>query len=69
MLDYRSGNWPGWIELSGEMAVLARLLSGMRCTTNDRIALVSNYSQVCAKPLWQKPIWANPNTVASLINP
>ncbi|KAG0596659.1 hypothetical protein M758_UG273900 [Ceratodon purpureus] len=41
----RSGAWPGWIELSGKMAVLARLLSELRCKTDDRIVLVSNYTQ------------------------
>jgi hypothetical protein len=67
MLDCRSGNWPGWIELSGKMAVLARLLSELRCKTDDRIVLVSNYTQVRAQPLWQQPIWANLNTPTCLI--
>lgn len=35
-----------WIELSGKMAVLARLLANIRETTDDRIVLVSNYTQV-----------------------
>ncbi|KAL3681387.1 hypothetical protein R1sor_024343 [Riccia sorocarpa] len=34
-----------WIELSGKMAVLARLLANIRQTTDDRIVLVSNYTQ------------------------
>nr|PNR53914.1 hypothetical protein PHYPA_007589 [Physcomitrium patens] len=41
----RSSSWPDWIELSGKMAVLARLLSELRCKTDDRIVLVSNYTQ------------------------
>lgn len=47
----RSGSWIGWIELSGKMAVLARLLSELRCKTDDRIVLVSNYTQVLLYPM------------------
>jgi hypothetical protein len=35
-----------WVELSGKMHVLARLLGHLRQKTNDRIVLVSNYTQV-----------------------
>lgn len=46
----RSGTWTGgggiWVELSGKMNVLARLLSHLRQKTDDRIVLVSNYTQV-----------------------
>jgi len=46
----RSGAWTGadglWVELSGKMNVLARLLSELRQKTDDRIVLVSNYTQV-----------------------
>lgn len=46
----RSGSWTGghggWVELSGKMQVLARLLAQLRQRTNDRIVLVSNYTQV-----------------------
>lgn len=46
----RSGSWTGgdggWVELSGKMQVLARLLHQLRQRTNDRIVLVSNYTQV-----------------------
>ncbi|ONK67271.1 uncharacterized protein A4U43_C06F18410 [Asparagus officinalis] len=45
----RSGAWTGgggiWVELSGKMHVLARLLSHLRQKTDDRIVLVSNYTQ------------------------
>ncbi|KAJ1256270.1 hypothetical protein BS78_K054500 [Paspalum vaginatum] len=45
----RSGSWTGgggmWVELSGKMHVLARLLGHLRQKTNDRIVLVSNYTQ------------------------
>ncbi|XP_068642553.1 protein CHROMATIN REMODELING 25 isoform X2 [Aristolochia californica] len=45
----RSGSWTGghgiWVELSGKMHVLARLLAHLRQKTNDRIVLVSNYTQ------------------------
>ncbi|XP_020089943.1 DNA repair and recombination protein RAD54 isoform X2 [Ananas comosus] len=45
----RSGSWTGgggmWVELSGKMHVLARLLGHLRQRTNDRIVLVSNYTQ------------------------
>lgn len=47
----RSGSWTGgdgaWVELSGKMHVLARLLAHLRKRTDDRIVLVSNYTQVC----------------------
>lgn len=46
----RSGSWTGgdgaWVELSGKMHVLARLLAQLRQKTDDRIVLVSNYTQV-----------------------
>ncbi|KAK4487322.1 hypothetical protein RD792_006064 [Penstemon davidsonii] len=45
----RSGSWTGgdgiWVELSGKMHVLARLLAQLRQKTDDRIVLVSNYTQ------------------------
>ncbi|XP_074571282.1 DNA repair and recombination protein RAD54 [Curcuma longa] len=45
----RSGAWTGgagvWVELSGKMHVLARLLGHLRQKTDDRIVLVSNYTQ------------------------
>ncbi|KAK1402572.1 protein CHROMATIN REMODELING 25 [Heracleum sosnowskyi] len=45
----RSGSWSGgdgiWVELSGKMHVLARLLAQLRQRTDDRIVLVSNYTQ------------------------
>uniref|UniRef100_A0A453PN85 Helicase C-terminal domain-containing protein n=1 Tax=Aegilops tauschii subsp. strangulata TaxID=200361 RepID=A0A453PN85_AEGTS len=45
----RSGSWTGgggmWVELSGKMHVLARLLGHLRLKTDDRIVLVSNYTQ------------------------
>ncbi|KAH7679570.1 DNA helicase protein [Dioscorea alata] len=45
----RSGSWTGgggiWVELSGKMHVLARLLAHLRQNTDDRIVLVSNYTQ------------------------
>ncbi|KAL7002809.1 DNA-dependent ATPase protein rad54 [Sarracenia purpurea var. burkii] len=45
----RSGSWSGgegsWVELSGKMHVLARLLSQLHQRTDDRIVLVSNYTQ------------------------
>lgn len=48
----RSGAWTGgdgaWVELSGKMQVLARLLAHLRLKTDDRIVLVSNYTQVCS---------------------
>ncbi|XP_024532859.1 protein CHROMATIN REMODELING 25 [Selaginella moellendorffii] len=34
-----------WVKLSGKMFVLARLLENLRKKTNDRIVLVSNYTQ------------------------
>jgi hypothetical protein len=34
------------VELSGKMHVLARLLGHLRRRTDDRIVLVSNYTQV-----------------------
>ncbi|WCJ17659.1 DNA repair and recombination protein RAD54 [Euphorbia peplus] len=49
MFSGRSGSWTGgdgaWVELSGKMHVLARLLAHLRQKTNDRIVLVSNYTQ------------------------
>lgn len=46
----RAGSWTGgdgsWVELSGKMHVLARLLAHLRQRTDDRIVLVSNYTQV-----------------------
>ncbi|CAA6658879.1 unnamed protein product [Spirodela intermedia] len=45
----RSSSWTGgygiWVELSGKMQVLARLLANLRQKTDDRIVLVSNYTQ------------------------
>ncbi|XP_051135736.1 protein CHROMATIN REMODELING 25 isoform X2 [Andrographis paniculata] len=49
MFSGRSGMWTGgdgaWVELSGKMHVLARLLAQLRRRTDDRIVLVSNYTQ------------------------
>ncbi|KAL6218807.1 hypothetical protein ACLB2K_012016 [Fragaria x ananassa] len=49
MFSGRSGSWTGgdgaWVELSGKMQVLARLLAQLRNKTDDRIVLVSNYTQ------------------------
>ncbi|XP_050212084.1 protein CHROMATIN REMODELING 25 [Mercurialis annua] len=49
MFSGRSGAWTGgdgaWVELSGKMHVLARLLAHLRQRTDDRIVLVSNYTQ------------------------
>ncbi|KAJ4716327.1 protein CHROMATIN REMODELING 25 [Melia azedarach] len=49
MFSGRSGSWSGgdgaWVELSGKMHVLARLLAHLRQQTDDRIVLVSNYTQ------------------------
>ncbi|KAM1382281.1 hypothetical protein ACFX2F_034762 [Malus domestica] len=49
MFSGRSGSWTGgdgaWVELSGKMHVLARLLAHLRKKTDDRIVLVSNYTQ------------------------
>ncbi|KAL0334853.1 UNVERIFIED_CONTAM: protein CHROMATIN REMODELING 25 [Sesamum radiatum] len=49
MFSGRSGSWTGgdgvWVELSGKMHVLARLLAQLRHRTDDRIVLVSNYTQ------------------------
>lgn len=55
-LNYnRSGSWTGgdgaWVELSGKMHVLARLLAHLRHKTDDRIVLVSNYTQVISDNL------------------
>ncbi|KAF9618746.1 hypothetical protein IFM89_002441 [Coptis chinensis] len=51
MFSRRSGSWTGgdgfWVELPGKMHVLAQLLAHLRRKTNDRIVLVSNYTQVC----------------------
>ncbi|CAN6466682.1 unnamed protein product [Victoria cruziana] len=45
----RSGAWTGgggiWVEFSGKMHVLARLLAHLRQKTDDRVVLVSNYTQ------------------------
>ncbi|CAI5958852.1 unnamed protein product, partial [Closterium sp. NIES-65] len=49
MFNGRSGTWTGgggtWVQLSGKMVVLARLLAHLRTHTTDRIVLVSNYTQ------------------------
>ncbi|XWS39958.1 hypothetical protein CRYUN_Cryun18bG0099000 [Craigia yunnanensis] len=49
MFSGRSGSWTGgdgaWVKLSGKMHVLARLLAHLRQRTDDRIVLVSNYTQ------------------------
>lgn len=49
MFSGRSGSWTGadgsWTALSGKMNVLARLLANLRQSTNDRIVIVSNYTQ------------------------
>ncbi|KAI3903722.1 hypothetical protein MKW92_040715, partial [Papaver armeniacum] len=49
MFSGRSGAWTGgdgiWVELSGKMHVLARLLAQLRSKTDDRIVLFSNYTQ------------------------
>ncbi|XP_047329182.1 protein CHROMATIN REMODELING 25 isoform X2 [Impatiens glandulifera] len=49
MFSGRSGTWTGgdgtWVELSGKMHVLSRLLAHLRRRTDDRIVLVSNYTQ------------------------
>uniref|UniRef100_A0A1J3I9M8 Protein CHROMATIN REMODELING 25 n=2 Tax=Noccaea caerulescens TaxID=107243 RepID=A0A1J3I9M8_NOCCA len=49
MFSGRSGAWSGgdgaWVELSGKMHVLSRLLANLRRKTDDRIVLVSNYTQ------------------------
>lgn len=37
---------PGWEMHSGKMGVAARMLEQLRATTNDRIVIVSNYTQV-----------------------
>jgi len=46
----RCGSWTGgggmWVELSGKMHVLAKLLGHLHHKTDDRIVLVSNYTQV-----------------------
>ncbi|KAF5933068.1 hypothetical protein HYC85_029239 [Camellia sinensis] len=60
MFSGRSGSWTGgkgvWVELSGKMHVLARFLSQLHRRTDDRIVLVSNYTQACCKSLerWTK---------------
>ncbi|KAF3682006.1 DNA repair and recombination protein RAD54 [Capsicum annuum] len=50
MFSGRCCSWTGGagllVELSGKMNVLARLLSQLRQKTDDRIVLVSNYTQV-----------------------
>ncbi|CAM6077058.1 unnamed protein product [Sphagnum tenellum] len=45
LVSSRSAMWANWIELSGKMAVLAHLLAELRQKTDDRIVLVSNYTQ------------------------
>ncbi|XP_070047530.1 protein CHROMATIN REMODELING 25-like [Nicotiana tomentosiformis] len=49
MFSGRCDSWTGgsglWVELSGKMHVLARLLAQLRQKTDDRIVLVSNYTQ------------------------
>ncbi|GMH02698.1 hypothetical protein Nepgr_004537 [Nepenthes gracilis] len=49
MFSARSGAWTGgdgsWVELSGKMQVLARLLGHLHQKTDDRVVLVSNYTQ------------------------
>jgi DNA repair and recombination RAD54-like protein len=45
LVSSRSATWANWIELSGKMAVLAHLLAELRQKTDDRIVLVSNYTQ------------------------
>lgn len=49
MFSGRSGSWTGgegaWVELSGKTHVLARMLAQLRQKTDDRIVLVSNYTQ------------------------
>ncbi|XP_039015283.1 LOW QUALITY PROTEIN: protein CHROMATIN REMODELING 25-like [Hibiscus syriacus] len=49
MFSGRSGSWTGgdgaWVELSGKMHVLAGLLAHLHQRTDDRIVLVSNYTQ------------------------
>ncbi|XP_047260756.1 protein CHROMATIN REMODELING 25-like [Capsicum annuum] len=50
MFSGRCCSWTGgaglWVELSGKMNVLARLLAQLHQKTDDRIVLVSNYTQV-----------------------
>ncbi|KAJ7514819.1 hypothetical protein O6H91_23G060700 [Diphasiastrum complanatum] len=49
MFSGRTGSWAcadgSWIHLSGKMLVLAQLLANLRQNTDDRIVLVSNYTQ------------------------
>ncbi|XP_028080676.1 protein CHROMATIN REMODELING 25-like [Camellia sinensis] len=49
MFSGRSGSWTGgegvWVELSGKMHVLAQSLSQLYQRIDDRIVLVSNYTQ------------------------
>ncbi|KAF3681227.1 Protein CHROMATIN REMODELING 25 [Capsicum annuum] len=49
MFSGRCCSWTGgaglWVELSGKMNVLARLLAQLHQKTDDRIVLVSNYTQ------------------------
>ncbi|KAH7446143.1 hypothetical protein KP509_01G041300 [Ceratopteris richardii] len=49
MFSGRNKSWTGaqgdWISLSGKMSVLSRLLEHLRKETNDRIVLVSNYTE------------------------
>ena len=50
----RNGSWTGdlWIELSGKMSVLAKLIAHLRRTTDDRIVLVSNFTQARTDTPW-----------------
>ncbi|CAL5435183.1 unnamed protein product [Camellia sinensis] len=56
MFSGRSGSWTGgegvWVELSGKMHVLAQFLSQLYQRTDDRIVLVSNYTQRRYLFLW-----------------
>ncbi|MCO5571163.1 hypothetical protein L7F22_024897 [Adiantum nelumboides] len=61
MFSGRNKSWTGadgnWVKLSGKMSVLAKLLENIRQKTNDRIVLVSNYTQTLelfAQLCWEK---------------
>lgn len=41
----RGGLAQGWELLSGKFALMARMLAVLRTETNDRIVIVSNYTQ------------------------
>ena len=43
--DDGEGSKYSWVELSGKFAVLARMLAELRRTTDDRIVVVSNFTQ------------------------